>query len=56
MEEAVRDFDNKCEDTDVLDIIIENSNIPIGTLTIREAAIEKIKTMTDEEIKRRILL
>ncbi len=54
MKDAARDFDN--EDTDVLDIIIENSNIPIGTLTIREAAIEKIKTMTDEEIKRRILL
>lgn len=54
MEDAARDFNN--EDADVLDIIVENSNIPVGTLTIREAAIEKIKTMTDEEIKRRILL
>lgn len=56
MEEAVRDFDNEYEDVDVLDIIIENSNMPVSTLTIREAAIEKLKTMTDEEIKRTILL
>ena len=56
MDEAVRDFDNEYDDADVLDIIIENSTIPVSTLTIREAAIEKLKTMTDEEIKRRILL
>lgn len=56
MEDAARDFDNKCEDVDVSDIIVENSNVPVGTLTIREAAIEKLKTMTDDEIKRRILL
>lgn len=56
MEEAVRNFNNKCEDADVLDIIIENSNMPVSTLTIREAAIEKLKTMTDDEIKRIILL
>ena len=56
MEEAIRDFDNEYEDADVLDIIIENSTIPVSTLAIREAAIEKLKTMTDEEIKRRILL
>ena len=56
MEEAIRDFDNEYEDADVLDIIIENSTIPVSTLTIREAAIEQLKTMTDEEIKRRILL
>lgn len=48
MEEAIRDFDNEYEDADVLDIIIENSTIPVSTLTIREAAIEKLKTMTDE--------
>ena len=56
MEEAVRDFDNEYEDVDILDIIIENLTISVSTLTIREAAIEKLKTMTDEEIKRRILL
>lgn len=56
MEEAVRDFNNKCKDADVLDIIIENSNMPVNTLTIREVTIEKLKTMTDDEIKRRILL
>lgn len=56
MEETVRDFNNECEDADVLDIIIENSNMPVSTLTIRETAIEKLKTMTDDEIKRRILL
>ena len=43
MEEAVRDFDNKCEDADVLDIIVENSSMPVSTLTIREATIEKLK-------------
>lgn len=56
MEEAVRDFNKEYEDVDVSDIIVENSNVPVGTLTIREAAIEKLKTMTDDEIKRRILL
>lgn len=56
MEEAIKDFKNEYEDIGVLDIIIENSNIPVNTLTIQEAAIEKLKTMTDEEIKRRILL
>lgn len=56
MREAIRDFDNKCENVNVSDIIVENSNVPVGTLTIREAAIEKLKTMTDDEIKRRILL
>lgn len=53
--ESVRDFQNKNEDSDVLDIIIENSDIPGSTSTIREAAIEKLKTMTDEEIKRILL-
>ena len=55
MEETVRDFNDECEDGDVSDIIIENSNMSVSTLTIREAAIEKLKTMTDEEIKRILL-
>lgn len=56
MDEAVIDSDNEYNDAIVTDIIVEDCSIPVSTLTIREAAIEKLKTMTDEEIKRRILL
>ena len=56
MDEAVIDSDNEYDDAIVTDIIVEDCSIPISALTIREAAIEKLKTMTDEEIKRRILL
>ena len=31
-------------------------NIPISSLSLREAAMEKIKNMSDEELKLRILL
>ena len=56
MDEAVKDSDNEYDDAIVTDIVVEDCSIPVSTLTIREAAIEKLKTMTDEEIKRRILL
>lgn len=56
IKEAVRDFDDENRDATVIDIIVEGCNILNGSLSIREAAIEKIKTMSDEELKRRILL
>ena len=56
MDEAVRDSDNKYDDAIVTDIIVEDCSIPVSSLSIREAAIEKLKTMTDDEIKRRVLL
>ena len=56
MEEAIRDFDNEYEDAIVTDIIVEDYSIPVSSLSIKESAIEKLKTMTDEEIKRRVLL
>ena len=56
MDEAVKDSDNEYNDAIVTDIVVEDCSIPVSSLSIREAAIEKLKTMTDEEIKRRILL
>lgn len=56
LREAVMDFDEKYGKATVTDIIVENCGIPNSSLSIREAAIEKINSMSDEEIKRRILL
>ena len=56
MDEAVKDSDNKYDDAIVTDIVVEDCSIPVSSLSIREAAIEKLKTMTDEEIKLKILL
>ena len=56
MDEAVKDFDNEYDDAIVTDIVVEDCSIPVSSLSIREAAIEKLKTMTDEEIKLKILL
>lgn len=53
MEEA--EIDKGRDEELVADIIVEDCNIP-KSLSIREAAIEKIKLMTDEEIKQKILL
>ena len=53
MDEAVRD--KKYDEENVTNIMIEDCNIP-NSLSVREVAIEKIKTMTDEEIKLKILL
>lgn len=54
--ESVRDFDNKYDKKTVTDIIVEEREISAGSLSIRELAIEKMKTMSDEEIKRRMFL
>ena len=56
MDEAVKDSDNEYDDAIVTDIVVEDCSIPVNSLSIREAAIEKLKTMTDEEIKLKILL
>ena len=52
----VKDSDNEYDDAIVTDIVVEDCSIPVSSLSIREAAIEKLKTMTDEEIKLKILL
>lgn len=56
MDEAVKDSDNEYDNAIVTDIVVEDCSIPVSSLSIREAAIEKLKTMTDEEIKLKILL
>ena len=56
MDEAVKDSDNEYDDAIVTDIVVEDCSIPVSSLSIREAAIEKLKAMTDDEIKRRVLL
>ena len=56
IDEAVKDSDNEYDDAIVTDIVVEDCSIPVSSLSIREAAIEKLKTMTDEEIKLKILL
>ena len=56
MDEAVKDSDNEYDDAIVTDIVVEDCSISVSSLSIREAAIEKLKTMTDEEIKLKILL
>ena len=53
MDEAERDKERNEEN--VADIIVEDCNIP-NSLSVREAAIQKLKRMTDEEIKHKILL
>lgn len=56
LKESIRDSNNEYEDVTVTDIIVENCGIPNSSLSIREAAMEKIKTMSDEELKQIILL
>ena len=56
LRESIRDFNNEYGDATVTDIIIEDCGIPNSSLSIREAAMEKIKTMSDEELKQRLLL
>ena len=56
LRESIRDSDNEYGDATVVDIIVEDCNIPVSSLSIREAAMEKIKNMSDEELKLRILL
>lgn len=53
MDEA--EIDKERDEELVTDIIVECCDIP-NSLSIREVAIEKIKHMTDEEIKQKILL
>lgn len=44
----------KDESVDVEDIIIEDAGIPVSSRSTVEKTIEKIKTITDEEIIRRV--
>ena len=56
LRESIRDADNEYGDATVTDIIIEDCGIPNSSLSIREAAMMKIKTMSDEELKQILLL
>ena len=53
MDEA--EIDKELDEELVTDIIVEGCDIP-NSLSVREAAIQKLKRMTDEEIKQKILL
>ena len=52
---AEAEIDKELDEELVTDIIVEGCDIP-NSLSVREAAIQKLKRMTDEEIKQKILL
>lgn len=56
LRETIKDCDDEYGEGSVTNIVIEDCNIPISTLSIRELAVEKIKTMSDEELKIRLFL
>lgn len=57
IDEAIRDCNGEFDNVMVIDIMVEDyNNNPVNSLSVREAAIEKLKTMTDKEIRQRILL
>ena len=56
LRESIRDCDNKYDEKTVTDIIVEDCEILVSSLSIMELAIEKMKTMSDEEIKQRMSL
>jgi len=56
LKEAIKDFDNKYGEIIIIDIIVEDCCIPNSSLSIREAAIEKINSMSDDEIRNKILI
>lgn len=48
---AIIDNDNKYGEQKVTDIIIEDCNVHNNNSTVKEIMIEKIKNMTDDEVK-----
>ena len=56
LRDAIRDADSKYGKISVTDIIIEDDDTSVSSLSIREQALEKIKTMSDEELKLRLLI
>ena len=56
LKEALRDFNNDEDDRMVSDIIVEDYSTSRNSISLKEAAIERIKTMNDDEIRRRIFL
>lgn len=51
--EAIRDFKTKCDNENVVvDIILEESETGINSLSIKELAKIKIDNMTDDELKK----
>ena len=52
-------WSSKYEDGDaaiVTDIVLENCNIPISSLSVRELVMEKINNMTDDELRKIFLI
>ena len=54
LKEALHDFNNDEDDRMVSDIIVEDCSTSRNSVCLGEAAIERIKTMSDDEIRRRI--
>ena len=48
---AIIDNDNEYGEQKVTDIIIEDCNVHNNNSTVKEIMIEKIKNMTDDEVK-----
>lgn len=55
LREDIRDYNNDEDNRMVSDIIVEDCTTSINSVSLRKAAIERIKTMSDDEIRRRIL-
>ena len=56
LRESIRDSDSNYGEVIVTDIVVEDCNIPVSSLSIREQVLEKIKNMSDEELKHRLFL
>ena len=56
LREVVRDSDDKYGDATVTDIIAEDCCATVSSFPIRETVLEKIKSMSDEDLKKIMLL
>ena len=55
LRESIRDSNPEYGEVTVTDIVVEDCNIPVSSLSIREQVIKMINMMTDEELKRLFL-
>lgn len=56
LKDSIRDANPEHGEATVTDIIVKDCNMSVSSLSIRELALEKIKTMSDEELKYRLSL
>lgn len=56
LKEDINDHNDDEDEQIITDIIVEDCGVPNGSLSLREAVIERIKTMSDDEIRQRIFL